>query len=109
MNQRGVRMRIMSLNLEFLPLLIFFLSIIGLLLNRSNILLILINIEIMLLSLSLNFLISCYYPIILSGQIISIFVITVAAVESAIGLSIMISFYKLRGSVSIKLLNLLKG
>jgi len=109
MNQRGVRMRIMSLNLEFLPLLIFFLSIIGLLLNRSNILLILINIEIMLLSLSLNFLISCYYSNILSGQIISIFVITVAAVESAIGLSIMISFYKLRGSVSIKLLNLLKG
>lgn len=43
------------------------------------------------------------------GLVIFIFVITVAAVESAIGLSIMISFYKVKGSISIRLLNLLKG
>lgn len=43
------------------------------------------------------------------GLVIFIFIITVAAVESAIGLSIMISFYKVKGSISIRLLNLLKG
>lgn len=43
------------------------------------------------------------------GHIYSIYIITVAAVESAIGLSIMISFYKIKGSISIRFLNLLKG
>jgi len=43
------------------------------------------------------------------GHVYSIYIITVAAVESAIGLSIMISFYKIKGSISIRFLNLLKG
>jgi NADH:ubiquinone oxidoreductase subunit K len=96
-------------NLNFLPILIFILSIIGIILNRSNIILILICIEIMLLSLSLNFLILSYKNYSLIGQIITIYIITVAAVESAIGLSIMIAFYKLKGSISVKFLNTLKG
>lgn len=102
-------MRIMINNLNFLPILIFILSIIGIILNRSNIILILICIEIMLLSLSLNFLILSYKNYSLIGQIITIYIITVAAVESAIGLSIMIAFYKLKGSISVKFLNTLKG
>ena len=95
--------------INYLPFFVFILSIIGLILNRSNIILILIFIEVMLLSISINFL---FHSLILKsilGQIYSIYIITIAAVESAIGLSIIISFYKLKGSISIKYLNLLKG
>jgi NADH:ubiquinone oxidoreductase subunit K len=108
-DKRGVRMRIMEMNLYFIPLLLFILSILGIILNQSNIILILICIEIMLLSLSLNFLIHSFIIDNSLGQLCSIYIITVAAVESAIGLSIIISFYKLKGSVSIRFLNLLKG
>jgi len=101
-------MRIME-NINFLPLLMFILSVIGIIINRSNIILVLICIEIMLLSISLNFLLHSYVSESLLGQVSSIYIITVAAVESAIGLSIMISFYKIRGSIAIRFLNLLKG
>lgn len=101
-------MRIME-NINFLPLLMFILSVIGIIINRSNIILVLICIEIMLLSISLNFLLHSYVSESLLGQISSVYIITVAAVESAIGLSIMISFYKIRGSIAIRFLNLLKG
>ena len=102
-------MRIMFLNINFLPLILFILSIVGIILNRSNIILILICIEIMLLSLSLNFLIHTFVLNSILGQLFSVYIITIAAVESAIGLSIMISFYKLKGSISVRFLNLLKG
>lgn len=102
-------MRIMYLDLTLLPFIIFCLSILGILLNRSNIILLLICIEIMLLSMSLNFLIYSLVIGSISSQIGSIYIITVAAVESAIGLSIMISFYKIKGSISIRFLNLLRG
>lgn len=109
MNERGFRMGIMNLSLYFFPLILFVISIIGIILNQSNIIIILICIEIMLLSISMNFLIHAFIIDNALGQICSIYIITVAAVESAIGLSIMISFYKLKGSVSIRFLNLLKG
>lgn len=99
----------MEINLYFIPLLLFIISIIGIILNQSNIILVLICIEMMLLSISLNFLSHAYIINSSLGQLCAIYVITVAAVESAIGLSIMISFYKLKGSVSIRFLNLLKG
>ena len=63
----------------------------------------------MLLSVSLNFLIVSSSLNDLIGLVVAIFIITVAAVESAIGLSIMISFNKIKGSISIRSLNLLKG
>lgn len=100
-------MRVMNLN--FLPIILFILSIIGIIINRSNIILILICIEMMLLSVSLNFLVNCYFLDSIIGQISAIYIITVAAVESAIGLSIMIAFYKIKGSIAIRFLNLLKG
>nr|ALO20734.1 NADH dehydrogenase subunit 4L [Proboscidactyla flavicirrata] len=96
-------------SISFLPLLLFILSNVGIILNRSNIILILICIEMMLLSISLNFLVISFFQNLFYGQLYSIYVITIAAVESAIGLSIMISFYKLKGSISIRFLNLLKG
>ena len=95
--------------LNFLPVLLFVLSNIGIVLNRTNIILILICIEMMLLSISLNFLILTYIHNLIFGQICSLYIITIAAIETAIGLSILISFYKLKGSISIRLLNTLKG
>ena len=102
-------MRIMTIELQIIPILIFSLSLIGIFINRTNIILLLICIEVMLLSISLNFLIISYGIESLLGQIVSIYIITVAAVESAIGLSIMIAFYKIKGSIGIRLLNVLKG
>jgi len=99
----------MTIELQIIPILIFSLSLIGIFINRTNIILLLICIEVMLLSISLNFLIISYGIESLLGQIVSIYIITVAAVESAIGLSIMIAFYKIKGSIGIRLLNVLKG
>ena len=102
-------MRIMFIDFNFLPILIFSLSLLGITINRTNIILLLICIEMMLLSICLNFLIIAYFISNTIGLIIFIFIITVAAIESAIGLSIMISFYKVKGSISIRFLNVLKG
>lgn len=99
----------MIFELHFLPLLIFILSLLGVIINRTNIILLLICIEMMLLSICLNFLIISHSLNNIVGLIVVIFIITVAAVESAIGLSIMISFYKVKGSISIRFLNILKG
>ena len=63
----------------------------------------------MLLSITLNFLVNSVLLNNITGQIYSLYIITVAAVETAIGLSILITFYKIRGSISVNLLNLLKG
>nr|WJJ70124.1 NADH dehydrogenase subunit 4L [Praya sp.] len=89
--------------------IIFIISIIGIIVNRSNILLVLILIETMLLSISINLILNSIINNNNIGQIYTLYIITVAAVESAIGLSIILTFYKLKGSISIKLLNLLKG
>nr|UAV89300.1 NADH dehydrogenase subunit 4L [Cladonema multiramosum] len=97
------------MNLIFLPYFIFFLSLLGIIINRSNIILLLICIEIMLLSMTLNFLIGSINQEIILSQIGALYIITIAAVESAIGLSIMISFYKIKGSLSLRFLNILKG
>jgi len=102
-------MGVMFFSIYSLPFLIFILSIIGIIINRTNIILILICIEIMLLSITLNLMIYSITFETVMGHVYSIYIITVAAVESAIGLSIMISFYKIKGSISIRFLNLLKG
>lgn len=102
-------MRIMIIEFNFLPIILFSLSFLGIIINRTNIILILICIEMMLLSICLSFMIITLSVNNSLGLVIFIFVITVAAVESAIGLSIMISFYKVKGSISIRLLNVLKG
>lgn len=97
------------LELTLLPIIIFLLSLLGIIINRTNIILLLLCIEIMLLSMTLNFLVYGLIFQSLTNQVGAIFIITVAAVESAIGLSIMIAFYKVKGSLSLRFLNLLKG
>lgn len=109
MIKRRLGMRIITMNLYLLPMSLFVIAILGVILNQSNIILVLVCIEMMLLSISMNFLTHSFIVNDSIGQLCSIFIITVAAVESAIGLSIMIAFYKLRGSITIRFLNLLKG
>jgi NADH-ubiquinone oxidoreductase chain 4L len=82
-------------------LILFLIGVIGFVLNRKNIILMLISIEIMLLAITLLILIgSLNYDDIL-GQTFSILIIAIAGAESAIGLAIVVAFYRLRGSIAI--------
>ena len=75
--------------------------------NRSNLILILFSIELLLLSINLNFLIFSVYLDDLIGELFSLLVLTIAASESAIGLAIIIVFFRARGSIKINQINLL--
>jgi len=109
MIEGGSGVRIMSLEFYMLPLILFTFSMLGISINRSNIIMILLCFEMMLLSIILSLLYGSFYLDNNLGQLGSIFIMTMAAIESAIGLSIMIVFSKLKGSVAIRFLNLLKG
>ena len=108
MSQRRFRVGLMYF-VNLLPLFLFNLSVLGIILNRTNLILILICIEMMLLSITLNLLIHSLSIDAILGQLCAMYVLTVAAVETALGLAIIIAFYKLKGSISIRFLNLLKG
>ena len=90
-------------------LTLFFLSIFGIINGRNSIILILISIELMLLSVNLNFIIFSVYLDDLVGQIIALFILTVAASESAIGLAILVVYYRLKGTSNLNSLLYLKG
>ena len=90
-------------------ILLFLSGIFGILLNRRNILIVLMCIEIILLSVNLNFIAFSIYLDDFLGQIFSLFVLTVAAAESAIGLAILILYYRIRGNISISEIATLKG
>lgn len=90
------------------PLCIFLLGIWGLVL-RKNLILVLISIELLLLSVNLLFIFFSLYLDDISGQVFSLFILTVAGGESAIGLAILVSFYRLQSLISIDLVSFLKG
>jgi len=90
-------------------IILFITGILGILINRTNILIILMCIEIVLLSVNLNFVIISIYMDDFLGQIFSIFVLTVAAAESAIGLAILILYYRIRNVILINKIATLKG
>jgi len=87
---------------------LFFLSLFGIIFNRRNLLLLLMCIELILLSLNSNFLIFSVYLDDLYGELFSFFILTMAASESAIGLAIIIIYYRVRGKVEINNEYLLK-
>lgn len=84
-----------------LSLMLFSIGILGFVLNRKNIILMLISIEIMLLSVTFLILLSSLGFDDILGQTYAIYIITIAGAESAIGLGILVAFYRLRGSISI--------
>jgi NADH-ubiquinone oxidoreductase chain 4L len=82
-------------------LILFIIGILGFVLNRKNIILMLISIEVMLLAITFLILISSLNFDDILGQTFSIYIISVAGAESAIGLGILVAFYRLRGSIAI--------
>jgi NADH:ubiquinone oxidoreductase subunit K len=85
-----------------LTLVLFLIGILGFVFNRKNIILMLISIEIMLLSITFLILVSSVNLDDIIGQTYAIYIIVVAGAESAIGLAILVAFYRLRGSIAIE-------
>jgi len=88
---------------------LFLIGTIGMFQGRSHVIIILISLELILLSTNINFVVFSIFLDDLLGQIYAILVLTVAAAESALGLAILIIYYRLRGGISIDLINLLKS
>jgi len=97
------------LKILFASSVLFFIGIMGLFLTRKHIILLLLSLELVFLAINYNFLIfSVFFDDIL-GQLFVLCIITIAAAESAIGLAILVVFFRLRGGISLDLINLLKG
>ena len=96
-------------NYIFLSLLIFIIGVLGIVINRKNIIILLMCIELILLAI--NFLLLTTSSLLdnLDGQIFAFYILVVAAAESAIGLSILVAYYRVRGTIAVKFINLLKG
>jgi NADH-quinone oxidoreductase subunit K len=89
--------------------ILFTLGIFGIFLNRKNIIIILMSIELMLLAINLNLVAFSVYLGDLAGQVFAMFVLTVAAAEAAIGLAILVVYFRNRGSIEVDDINLMKG
>lgn len=99
----------MFFNQLFTNTLLFFIGMFGILFNRRNILIVLMCLEIVLLSINLNFILFSVYFDDFYGQLFSLFILTIAAAESAIGLAIIIIYYRIRGRISMNQVASLKG
>jgi len=84
-------------------------GIFGLFLNRKNVIILLMSIELMLLSVNINLVAFSSYMNDLVGQVFTLFVLTVAAAEAAIGLAILVSFFRIRGTIAVEDVNVMKG
>lgn len=89
--------------------LLFGLGIAGIILNRKNMIVLLMSIELLLLSVNTNFIAFSYFLNNYVGQVFVFFVLTVAASEAAIGLAILVVFYRQRGTIEVENLDALKG
>ena len=89
--------------------ILFVLGVFGIFLNRKNIIVILMAIELILLAVNLNFVAFSSYLHDLTGQIFAMFVLTVAAAEAAIGLAILVIYFRNRGTIAVDDINQMKG
>ena len=89
--------------------ILFALSVIGIFLNRKNLIVLLMAIELMLLAVNMNFVAFSYYLNDMHGQVFVFFILTVAAAESAIGLAILVVLFRNRASIDVEELDTLKG
>ena len=85
------------------------LGIFGIFLNRKNVIIILMSIELMLLAVNINFVAFSYFLHDLVGQVFAMFVLTVAAAEAAIGLAILVVYFRNRGTIAVEDINSMKG
>ena len=88
---------------------LFVIGIFGIFLNRKNVIVILMSIELMLLAVNINFVAFSSFAHDLVGQVFTMFVLTVAAAEAAIGLAILVCFHRNRGSIDVEDVNVMKG
>lgn len=89
--------------------ILFAIGIVGIFLNRKNVIIILMSIELMLLAVNMNFVAFSHYLQDISGQIFVFFILTVAAAESAIGLAILVVLFRNQQTINVDDLNKLKG
>ena len=89
--------------------ILFTLGVFGIFLNRKNVIVILMSVELILLAVNLNFVAFSAHLNDLQGQIFALMILTVAAAEAAIGLAILVIFYRNRGSIAVEDVNMMKG
>ena len=89
--------------------ILFTLGIFGIFVNRKNVIIILMSIELMLLAINLNLVAFSAYLGDLAGQVFAMFVLTVAAAEAAIGLAILVVYFRNRGSIEVEDISLMRG
>lgn len=90
-------------------MVLFLIGLLGIIFNRRSVLFVLLSIELMLLAINLNFI---FYSIFLDdfiGQVFALYVLTVAAAESAVGLAILVIYYRVQNTLAINSINLLHG
>ena len=92
-----------------LAAIIFTIGIIGIFLNRKNVITILMSIELIFLAVNINLVSFSIYLQDLVGQVFTMFILTVAAAEAAVGLAIIVIYYKNRGSINVEQISSLKG
>ena len=89
--------------------ILFTLGVLGIFLNRKNVIVILMSVELILLAVNLNLVAFSHFLGDLVGQVFALFVLTVAAAEAAIGLAILVVFFRNRGSIAVEDINVMKG
>ena len=89
--------------------ILFSIGIVGIFLNRKNVIIVLMAIEIMLLAVNLNFIAFSYFLHDIAGQVFVFFILTVAAAEAAIGLAILVVLFRNRRSINVQELDSMKG
>lgn len=88
---------------------LFTIGMFGIFLNRKNVIVILMSIELMLLAVNINFVAFSHFLGDLTGQVFALFVLTVAAAEAAIGLAIVVVYFRNRGSIAVEDVNMMRG
>ena len=92
-----------------LAALLFTIGVFGMFLNRKNVIVILMSIKLMLLAVNINFVAFSAYLNDLTGQVFTMFILTVAAAEAAIGLAILVAFFRNKGSIAVEDISSMKG
>ena len=93
----------------FLAALLFTIGVFGIFLNRKNVIIILMSIELMLLAVNINFIAFSAHLGDLAGQVFTMFILTVAAAEAAIGLAILVVFFRNKGTIAVEDISTMKG
>jgi len=89
--------------------ILFTIGVLGIFINRRNVIVILMSIELMLLAVNINFVAFSVFGHNLVGQVFTMFVLTVAAAEAAIGLAILVVYFRNRGNIAVEDINQMKG